>query len=193
MRTLIYAIVIFSTGVLVLFLLNRPVDTLSPTSPATHLQCSLPGIRNEERPFTITVEGAMGVGKSTLLKMIEPLGYDIMTVHEPTKVLWSETNLGELFEQDPSRWVGTFAMQGIFAFLQAALQSPILSNGHPAKVLIRERSLYSVKASIVECARISGLISAVDYHVFDEWYNLTMQTYHDQIKPDLIRKLQQPF
>ena len=41
-------------------------------------------------------------------------------------------------------------------------------------------------ACFVDYSKIRGQNSAPELHLAEQWYNLTMETYHEQLKPDLI-------
>ena len=191
----LYVTVAISLSLNVYFVL---VNETVPTSP-THAQSPQPcpsfeGLeetKGTKRPFTIIVEGSTAVGKSTLLRMIERLGQDVMTILEPMDY-WTDVggvDLQQLEMEDPVRWIGALVMETIYGHVKVALEKPVLPNGRQARVVIRERSIYSMKACYGEHLLKARGISVPEFHLVSQWYNLTMETYHDTLKPDLISKL----
>ena len=166
----------------------------SPITP----QCPLPCLHSngqeskvKERPFIITVEGSIAAGKSTLLKMIEQLSHDVIAVYEPIDSWKSTIDQvgGPKVLYEGGRGFFPLVMKIMVSFIKFSLQEPILPNGQLPKALIRERSLYAERYCFLEYYKLRGMISDLEYQIADEWSNLAMETYREQMRPDLISKL----
>lgn len=74
--------------------------------------CS-PFKEGQQKPLVLTIEGNIGVGKTTFLKLIkEKLRLDFEVIDEPVDV-WQnikqgDSNLLDLFYKEPTRWGFTF-------------------------------------------------------------------------------------
>lgn len=164
----------------------------SPTAPKSPQPCPSDEGHEEtnltKRPFTIVVEGSKASGKSTLLHMIEQIGQDVLAIYEPVGS-WknvSGADLGKLAFKDPDRWTGAYLMATLYGFITVALQKPILPDGRQPQVVIRERSLHSGMAALDLVKKNRGQDSSPELHLAEQWYNLIMETYHEQLTPDLI-------
>lgn len=136
-----------------------------------------------KRPFTVTIEGNIGSGKTTFLNYFNK--YDNVCVLSEPVELWRNCrshNLLQSMYEDPSRWSFTF---------QSYVQLTMLKNHtketpHPIKLM--ERSIYSAKYCFVEKMFRDGLLPDASYSVLSEWFKWIMEK--SFINVDLIVYLQ---
>lgn len=126
-----------------------------------------------QRKFTICVEGNIGAGKSHMLDYFK---------HEPGVEIYSEPikkwrnvhgiNVLDLMYQDPRRWGLTFQ-----TYVQLTMfQTHIQKIDHPVKLM--ERSIFSAKYVFVENLYKSGMMQDVEYHILTEWFNQIVKDIH---------------
>ncbi|XP_043213509.1 deoxynucleoside kinase-like isoform X1 [Amphibalanus amphitrite] len=119
------------------------------------------------RPFTVSVEGNVGSGKSTFLKHFKGLE-GVNVIEEPLEK-WCNVdghNLLDKLYKDPERWSFLFQSYIQLTRLQIHLDKT------PCRVKIIERSLPNNRYCFVENALDSGAISAAEHTVLAEYYSL---------------------
>jgi deoxyadenosine/deoxycytidine kinase len=122
--------------------------------------------------IVISVEGGIGVGKSTLLEQISIAMPDVMTVPEPVgewmRLKNSEgKSLLELFYEDKHRWSYTFQNCAILTRimgLKTALRDC------KKKIIITERSVLTDRFVFAEMLRDGGDIDALEWDLYMKWY-----------------------
>lgn len=118
----------------------------------------------------IIVEGNIGAGKSTFLKILkEDLGLDI--IFEPTNK-WQQAseggNLLDLFYKDTPRWAYTFQSYAFITRVQALIEHQRQNNSTGIQVL--ERSVYCDRYCFAKNCYESGLMSKLEWHIYKEWF-----------------------
>ena len=114
------------------------------------------------------VEGNIGAGKSTFLKVINTF-LNAQVVYEPhTK--WQDVqgeNLLERFYTDTKRWSYTFQT---YAFITRVLEreQAALKNRHPFQIL--ERSVYSDRYCFAKNCYELGLMTSLEWKLYQEWF-----------------------
>lgn len=134
---------------------------------------------NTRKPYTILIEGNIGVGKSTFLKYFEKFD-SVETIPEPVKE-WQNfkgTNLLELMYKDTEKW--GFAFQSYAALLMLQNQMKPCEK----KIKIMERSFFSGKYCFTELLAEKSKISKVEYDILREWNECIEKSF--DIRPDLI-------
>ncbi|KAK3729573.1 hypothetical protein QZH41_017190, partial [Actinostola sp. cb2023] len=131
---------------------------------------------HSNRKITVAVEGNIGSGKTTLLKYFRqnPL---VEVLEEPVKK-WQNVhggNILELMYKDPQRWSYMFESYVLLTMMQLHHQKP----NTPVRLL--ERSAYSAYFCFIENLYQGGMLSQVEYSIFQEWFEFL--TKHQ--KPDL--------
>ena len=125
------------------------------------------------------VEGNIGSGKSTFLKVINTF-LNAQVVYEPhTK--WQNVageNLLEHFYRDTKRWAYTFQT---YAFITRILEreKAALTNMHPFQIL--ERSVFSDRYCFAQNCFEMGLMTALEWKLYQEWFTWLVETY--MVKP----------
>lgn len=119
------------------------------------------------RPFTVSIEGNIGSGKSTFLKYFSSMP-GVATHQEPID-LWTNLKghnlLGKLYE-DPQRWSFLFQSYVQLTRLNIHLQD----SNSPVKLI--ERSLQNNRYCFVESGHDCGHLKAAEYSVLCEYYDL---------------------
>lgn len=124
----------------------------------------------------ISIEGNIGVGKSTLLKLLRSRG-GMRTIDEPLSKWRGESsdnqqNLLQLFYKEPHRWAFTFQCQAFLTRAQcasAALQKAKADDGEPA-TWVTERSLSSDKHCFAYNGFRTGLFTEAEWQVYDDFH-----------------------
>ena len=122
----------------------------------------------------ISLDGNIGVGKTTLLDHIQKRFPDVIIVKEPVDV-WTHlkdeqgSSLLELFYKDKKRWS--------FSFQQAAMLSRLLllqkavAEAEPGSLILTERSVLTDRHVFAEMLYASGDLSKLEKDLYDQWYN----------------------
>ncbi len=109
-------------------------------------------------PFFI--EGNIGVGKSTIVRLLNDCGVE--TMQEPVDS-WSASNILENFYEDPKRWAYTF--QSI------AFRSRVRGLDSLSADSVAERSIFTDRKVFAEVARESGNITEVEWDDYADWFD----------------------
>lgn len=128
----------------------------------------------EKKPY-FAVEGNIGAGKSTFLKMIAK-HLNAQFVPEPLEQ-WQNVgghNLLEQFYLDAQRWSYTFQT---YAFVTRiiAQESQAACNQFPYQIV--ERSVFSDRYCFAKNAYEMGLMSALEWKLYQEWFGWLVEGY----------------
>lgn len=133
----------------------------------------------------ISVEGNIGTGKSTFLRIIRDKYKDsnIIFLDEPLDK-WLELkdadgeNILEKFYKNQERWSYSFQMNAFISRTKSILEKNPKQN-----LIIIERSVITDRRVFAELLKESGKISELEWKLYDEWYNWLLNDYN--VKPDL--------
>ncbi|KAJ8041514.1 Thymidine kinase 2, mitochondrial [Holothuria leucospilota] len=129
-----------------------------------------------QRKVTISVEGNIGCGKTTLLNYLAKRD-DVQVNTEPVSD-WKNCrghNLLGLMYEDPVKWTFTFQ-----SYVQLTmLNQHILPHTRPIKLL--ERSLQSARYCFVENMAVNKRIADAEYTVLDEWFQWLVKNANVQL------------
>jgi deoxyadenosine/deoxycytidine kinase len=122
--------------------------------------------------IVISVEGGIGVGKSTLLEHIATAMPDVMTIPEPVGEWMRLKNaegksLLELFYEDKHRWSYTFQNCAILTRIMG-LKNAL--RDCKKKIIITERSVLTDRFVFAEMLRDGGDIDAMEWDLYMKWY-----------------------
>lgn len=127
----------------------------------------------QELPKRIVVEGNIGAGKSTFLKIIKDnLGVDI--IYEPCHK-WqniSGHNLLDKFYKDPKRWSYTFQT---YAFTTRIFDQEF--NQDKGSLQIFERSVFSDRFCFAKNCYESGLMSDLEWNLYNHFFSWLVENY----------------
>eukprot|EP00088_Acartia_fossae_P013466 TRINITY_DN1706_c0_g1_i2.p1 TRINITY_DN1706_c0_g1~~TRINITY_DN1706_c0_g1_i2.p1 ORF type:complete len:286 (-),score=74.45 TRINITY_DN1706_c0_g1_i2:261-1118(-) len=122
-------------------------------------------MRENNRPFIVSIEGNIGSGKSTMLNYFNKFN-DVELIPEPVKD-WCDVNghnlLGKMYE-DPKRW--SFQFQSYVQLTRLQL----LKKPTNCSVKIIERSLQNNRYCFLENARKEETLNSAELSVLYSWF-----------------------
>lgn len=125
----------------------------------------------------LIVEGNIGAGKSTFLKLLQTY-LPVEVVYEPLeqwqRVGGSSENLLEKFYHDTSRWAYTFQS---YAFITRILAQEASAKKSSAPVHVLERSVFSDRYCFAQNCYETGLMTALEWKLYQEWFTWLVETY----------------
>jgi deoxyadenosine/deoxycytidine kinase len=130
---------------------------------------------------SLIVEGNIGAGKSTFLKLINQ-HLDAQIVYEPLdrwQHINESENLLEKFYNDTPRWAYTFQT---YAFITRILESEAASQKAVESTQILERSVYSDRYCFAKNLYQMGKMTSLEWKLYQEWFSWLIDTYTK--KPD---------
>ena len=125
-----------------------------------------------------TLEGNIGAGKTTILKIIGKHFKDVEFVEEPVKE-WQNLggmNLLDAFYTDPKRWGFSFEFYSMLTKIQALLKAA--DSDKP--IIIIERSILSNKV-FMDLSYELGKLEKMEYCMLMNTYNFYLQNIYPQI------------
>lgn len=130
------------------------------------------------RPVVISIEAAIGTGKSTLLNLIEKHCFDWVVVQEPVRQ-WQSVgkeghNLLEAYYTDQSRYAFSFQTYCVLSRVEV-VKKALEECPASTKVVVLERSWLSDRFTFAEMLRERGKISPLEWELYQEWYNFAVQ------------------
>lgn len=135
----------------------------------------------ESKPRLIIVEGNIGAGKSTFLKIIQD-NLACQVVFEPSEKWQNISGKGNLldnFYKDTPRWAYTFQS---YAFITRTLAQKQSAKNNPYLTQVLERSVFSDKYCFAKNLYESGHMSDMEWTLYNEWFNWFFEDYVQ--KPD---------
>ena len=125
-----------------------------------------------------SIEGNIGAGKTTILKIIEKSIDDVYFVEEPVSQ-WQNVggfNLLEKFYEDPDRWGFSFEFYVMLTKLKALAKAA--ESEKP--VIILERSFFSNKIFMDTSAKL-GKLNDLEYHMLNNIYEFFMSNVYPML------------
>ncbi len=123
------------------------------------------------------VEGNIGAGKSTFLRLIQSR-VDAQVVYEPCaqwqNIAGSGENLLEKFYSDTKRWAYTFQT---YAFVSRLVEQSKQMASNTTGLQILERSVFSDRYCFASNAHAAGLMSPLEWTIYKEWFNWLVDQY----------------
>ncbi|XP_033642184.1 deoxynucleoside kinase-like [Asterias rubens] len=126
-----------------------------------------------EKPFTVSIEGNIGAGKTTLVNFFSKQK-DVTVIEEPVKK-WQNVrghNLFDLMYHDPQQW--SFVFQSYVQLTM--LENHSIQVDTPIKLM--ERSVHSARYCFVENMHLEKKMSDPEFVVLDELYQWVVRN-HD--------------
>jgi len=136
----------------------------------------------------IIVEGNIGAGKSTFLRLINDL-LDTQVVYEPHEQ-WQDIggeNLLDSFYKDTNRWAYTFQS---YAFITRIMAQEKADKTSSKMLQILERSVYSDRYCFAKTAFDMGTMSSLEWKLYQDWWGWFVKHYTK--KPSGFIYLQTP-
>uniref|UniRef100_A0A0V0JAI5 Deoxynucleoside kinase domain-containing protein n=1 Tax=Schistocephalus solidus TaxID=70667 RepID=A0A0V0JAI5_SCHSO len=116
--------------------------------------------------FNVAVEGNVGCGKSTFLKIFEGISSNIEISIEPIDE-WDKVKgkrFFEIFYSDMSKWATPFQSEVLVTYLNRQAKPQV------APVRLLERSIHSTRHCFIEALNQNKQMSDDDLAVIDEFY-----------------------
>jgi len=134
-----------------------------------------------KKPPLFIVEGNIGAGKSTFLKIIqENLACQVVfEPHEKWQDIAGKGNLLENFYTNTPRWAYTFQS---YAFITRTLAQKQSVKKYPHITQILERSVFSDKYCFAKNLYENGIMSSLEWTLYQEWFGWFFQDHVE--KPD---------
>lgn len=123
------------------------------------------------RPKIISVEAAIGTGKSTLLRLIQEREPSWIVVQEPVDK-WQNIeghNLLESFYSNLERYAFSFQTYCVLSRIEA-VDEALKTCPADCPVVVLERSWFSDRHTFAEMLHKSGKISDMEWTLYDKWY-----------------------
>jgi deoxyadenosine/deoxycytidine kinase len=127
------------------------------------------------KPYYFIVEGNIGAGKSTFLRLLTQY-LDVHIVPEPHEK-WQNVgghNLLENFYVDTKRWAYSFQT---YAFVTRVIEQEKSALQHPSRVHVIERSVFSDRYCFAKNAYETGCMSAIEWHMYQDWFEWLVSQY----------------
>jgi len=131
---------------------------------------------NPSQQKSFIVEGNIGAGKSTFLKLIEHR-LDIQVVlepHEQWQKVGDTENLLEKFYADTQRWAYTFQT---YAFVTRIMSQQEYAKKNIFSSQLLERSVYSDRYCFAHVAHELGNMNALEWKLYQEWFTWLVDNY----------------
>jgi deoxyguanosine kinase len=128
-----------------------------------------------------TIEGNIGAGKSSLLKLLEDVKFDIehVVVYEPVDE-WMNAkpdpdgpSIFELYYKDKMRYGFMFQMYALQTRIKHIAE---VVNDNPGKIIICERCHLTDYEIFAKMLHEQSIINDSEYFVYKSWYNFMVQT-----------------
>jgi deoxyadenosine/deoxycytidine kinase len=126
------------------------------------------------------VEGNMGAGKSTFLKILER-ALRVQVVQEPVaewQAVGGTENLLAHFYNDTNRWAYTFQSYAFVTRVRAQEQMALIN---PTNIQILERSVYSDRYCFAKNCFEMGKMTELEWKLYQEWFSWLVDNY--TVKP----------
>ena len=123
----------------------------------------------------IIVEGNIGAGKSTFLRLIKDL-LDVQVVYEPHEQ-WQDIegeNLLDAFYKDSNRWAYTFQS---YAFITRIMAQEQADKTSTSSLQILERSVYSDRYCFAKNAFEMGTMTSLEWKLYKDWWSWFVKHY----------------
>lgn len=131
-------------------------------------------------PRMLIVEGNIGAGKSTFLRIIgQRLAAEVVyEPHEQWQSVGGE-NLLDKFYADTKRWSYSFQT---YAFVTRVVQQEQYARAARCATQVYERSVYSDRYCFAKNCYQMGTMTALEWKLYQEWFSWLVDSY--TIKPD---------
>lgn len=132
----------------------------------------------QEKPKFISIEGNIGSGKSTILKVIRENFPELTILDEPLSD-WQNVgekkniNLLEMYYKDQTRWGFTFQIYAFMSRLNKWMEySQMVGRG----IRISERSLLSDRKIFASIMRDTNILDEAEHSIYLQFYDHLVKT-----------------
>jgi deoxyadenosine/deoxycytidine kinase len=133
-------------------------------------------IRSEKKyghsPFLISIEGNIGVGKSTFVAKLSERCEDLVVIQEPVSD-WQSIdgeNILDAFYKDPSRWGYSFEFYALYSRARCTNKSLKLNKNRNV-ILVTERSISTNYNTFGRVCRDFNQVSEIEWMMYENWYS----------------------
>jgi deoxyadenosine/deoxycytidine kinase len=130
----------------------------------------------------IIVEGNIGVGKTTYLKMLKDFPDEELDVNVEPLSIWKGLGLLDSFYADQKRWAYTFQSTAFVTRFSVAAQLRKHSDG----VRILERSVFADNKCFASTQYEMGNMNEMEWHAYSMWYEVMVNKFPDILNFDKI-------
>lgn len=132
-------------------------------------------------PYLASVEGIIGVGKSTLMTKLKESIKNTNFVDEPVDV-WckmknDDTNILDLFYKDKKRWAYTFQNMVYLTRMRATINAIVNAYHNNISNVITDRSIDTDMVTFATMLKESGDIGDIEWQIYQEWNNYYKESY----------------
>ncbi|MBA3751771.1 deoxynucleoside kinase [Candidatus Dependentiae bacterium] len=121
------------------------------------------------------IEGNIGAGKSTFLRLIQSLLPHISVIFEPIHT-WQNNSSGDSilahFYNNPHRWAYTMETIALASRVQEHIKEQ--TNSYPFRIM--ERSIYSGRYVFAKNGFESGFLNTLEWQIYNEWFTFLTTT-----------------
>jgi deoxyadenosine/deoxycytidine kinase len=137
--------------------------------------------QHTENGNIIIVEGNIGAGKSTFLRVLQK-NLDLEIIFEPTEKwkVGEQNNLLELFYKDTPRWAYTFQSYAFISRIQSLIEHQ--KKNVLNKIQVLERSVYCDRYCFAKNCYESGLMTKLEWEIYVEWFSWLAENYSPRPK-----------
>lgn len=147
------------------------------TSPTTPCMSLINVAKNPNGILIISVEAAIGTGKSTLLRLLQQrFGKRWMLVQEPVEA-WQNVNghnLLEAYYNDQHRFSFSFQTHCVLSRVES-LEEQMKHMDPETEVIVLERCWHSDRNTFGEMLRRQNKISDLEWALYDHWYGFAVR------------------
>ena len=122
------------------------------------------------------LEGNIGVGKSTFLRLVQEHCPELSVIQEPM-ASWTSQDFGQSllgnFYQEPSRWAYTIET---FAMLTRVKDLIELQNKRALSGLM-ERSVYSGHYCFAKNGHLQGYFTNLEWQIYEQWFEFLVNRF----------------
>ncbi len=131
-------------------------------------------VKQEHQCFI--VEGNIGAGKSTFLKIIKDYlnVHIVFEPHERWQRVVGDENLLDKFYQDTQRWAYTFQS---YAFLTRIMEQQAQAANNPYMIQVLERSVFSDRYCFAQNCYEHDYMNALEWKLYQEWFSWLVDRY----------------
>jgi deoxyadenosine/deoxycytidine kinase len=125
----------------------------------------------------LVVEGNIGAGKSTFLRMLKD-NLDLDVIFEPTdkwQKVGEDGNLLDLFYKDIKRWAYTFQSYAFITRVQSLIEYQQQNSEKTVQIL--ERSVYCDRYCFAKNCFEAGNMTALEWQIYREWFSWLVEGY----------------
>lgn len=137
---------------------------------------SIGDLMNIQKQNTFIIDGNIGAGKSTFLKIVgDHIQIQIVPEpHEKWQSVGGEDNLLQKFYSDTQRWAYTFQS---YAFVTRVMEQQALALKNPYHAQLLERSVFSDRYCFAKNAYELGFMNALEWKLYQEWFGWLVDNY----------------